>query len=465
VTQATWLKHPERSDIFAPEPSTRLAQAQSGQTSSTWSFFDDPFGDDAQPPPAASAQQPQAELMLPPPGEREVDPALPPGESQPMNELRNAFDELEAPAPRESQAPAPRESEAPPRESEAAPEPAPTRSTPKSTQSQDTLPDAPPAKESTLPKLGEPSLEDLLRDNRPDNPQRSEKTDDSLQDRSMDPSVDDPFDNPFERRDRADRLDRDRLNSDAAGDAEDRAEGMGRYSEDADFRRTTKLSCEDFRKRLAELTIDQVSLDISPPYRPDEFDESRYGKLKADFDENQVIREWRSLDGSKLASGRLRDLAYEKAVIETEFGTTEELPINRLSEADIAYITENWGLPQECLIEQVAYTPRNWTPATMTWKASNLCHHPLYFEDVNLERYGHTRGPLLEPIVQTAHFFGSVIVLPYKMGVHPPNECQYALGYYRPGNCAPWICPPVPLSARGAIAQAATMTGLFWLIP
>jgi hypothetical protein len=117
------------------------------------------------------------------------------------------------------------------------------------------------------------------------------------------------------------------------------------------------------------------------------------------------------------------------------------------------------------LIEQVDFTPRNWACTTMTWKASNLCHTPLYFEDVNLERYGHTHGPFAEPFVQTAHFFGGILVLPYKMGVHTPGECQYALGYYRPGNCAPWITPAVPLSARGAIAQAATMTGLFWLIP
>ncbi len=54
----------------------------------------------------------------------------------------------------------------------------------------------------------------------------------------------------------------------------------------------------------------------------------------------------------------------------------------------------------------------------MTWKASNLCHSPLYFEDVNLERYGHTHGPLLEPLVQSAHFFANIAVLPYKMGVH-----------------------------------------------
>ncbi len=256
----------------------------------------------------------------------------------------------------------------------------------------------------------------------------------------------------------------DRMNQDRRRESDYRDESP-RYGGGTDFLDPNEFTCEDFRKRIAEQTIDKVSLDVSPPFRPDEFNMQRYKQLKEDFDEKQVIRRWVNRDGRELAEGRLKDLAYEKAVIETEQGTIRRLPINQLSEGDIAYITENWGLPRECLIEQVAYAPRSWTPMKMTWTASNLCHNPLYFEDVNLERYGHTRGPLLEPLVQSAHFFGNIAVLPYKMGVHTPHECQYALGYYRPGNCAPWIKPPVPISARGALAQAATMTGLFWLIP
>ncbi|MEM6690287.1 MAG: hypothetical protein AAF664_12710 [Planctomycetota bacterium] len=225
------------------------------------------------------------------------------------------------------------------------------------------------------------------------------------------------------------------------------------------------ISCEDFRRRITESTIDQISLDISPPYRPDEIDVARYEKLKAKFDAAQEDRQWRNVDGTPLARGRLQDLAYENAVIETEFGTTKQLPINQLSEADLAYISDNWGLPQTCLLEQVAYQPRAWQCMAMTWKASNLCHKPLYFEDVNLERYGHTRGPILEPLYQSAHFFANIAVLPYKMGVHSPCECQYALGYYRPGSCAPWIKPAIPISAKGAINQALSISGYFWYIP
>jgi hypothetical protein len=94
-----------------------------------------------------------------------------------------------------------------------------------------------------------------------------------------------------------------------------------------------------------------------------------------------------------------------------------------------------------------------------------LCHKPLYFEEVGLERYGHTMGPFLEPVHSGAHFFLNVAFLPYKMGINPPHECQYALGYYRPGNCAPWLVPPVPISLRGALLEGAAAVGLVYLFP
>jgi hypothetical protein len=51
------------------------------------------------------------------------------------------------------------------------------------------------------------------------------------------------------------------------------------------------------------------------------------------------------------------------------------------------------------------------------------------------------------------------------MGMHPPGECQYALGYYRPGSCAPWMIPPIPLSWEGAKWEIATALGMSYLIP
>ena len=121
--------------------------------------------------------------------------------------------------------------------------------------------------------------------------------------------------------------------------------------------------------------------------------------------------------------------------------------------------------PCECRLEGETYQPRRFATTTFTWMAAGHCHKPLYFEHWNLERYGHSYGPLADPWISAAHFFVTLPVLPYKMGVELPWECVYPLGYYRPGNCAPWTVPAVPISPRGFAVEAATITGLVFLLP
>ncbi len=112
----------------------------------------------------------------------------------------------------------------------------------------------------------------------------------------------------------------------------------------------------------------------------------------------------------------------------------------------------------------MTFEPRHWPQITYTWKATALCHKPLYFEERALERYGHTVGHF-QPFVSGASFFGTLPILPYKMGMHSPWECMYALGYYQPNSCAPWIIPPVPLNVRGALLEAGAWVGGVYLIP
>ena len=121
--------------------------------------------------------------------------------------------------------------------------------------------------------------------------------------------------------------------------------------------------------------------------------------------------------------------------------------------------------PCECRLEGQSFEPRRFVTTTFTWKAAGYCHKPLYFEDWALERYGHSHGGLVDPFVSAAHFFVTLPVLPYKMGVELPWECVYPLGYYRPGSCAPWTVPAVPISIRGFAVEAATVTGLVFLLP
>lgn len=98
------------------------------------------------------------------------------------------------------------------------------------------------------------------------------------------------------------------------------------------------------------------------------------------------------------------------------------------------------------------------------WQASGYCHGPLYFEEVNLERYGYSLG-VLQPAVSGAHFFGTLPILPYKMAVDRPGTCIYTLGHARPGSYTPFQIHRPPLRWDAALVEGAAVTGLIFLIP
>ncbi len=102
---------------------------------------------------------------------------------------------------------------------------------------------------------------------------------------------------------------------------------------------------------------------------------------------------------------------------------------------------------------------RDWYPMVAMWEAPALYHRPLYFEEVNLERYGHTHKHL-QPVFSAAHFFGNTLALPYKMGAYPPCERIYTLGHYRPGDCNPHDIHTTPFTWKGVIYTGAVYSGV-----
>ncbi len=134
---------------------------------------------------------------------------------------------------------------------------------------------------------------------------------------------------------------------------------------------------------------------------------------------------------------------------------------------DVPYkIVPKPGLfPERCPLPDEDYVRKAPTPIEFTWKASSLCYKPLYFEDVQLERHGHYCHPLLVPFTARARFWLTIPILPYLMGVYPPNECIYDLGHYRPGDCAPNMLNPIPISLRGGLIQAGAVVGAAAIIP
>ncbi len=121
-------------------------------------------------------------------------------------------------------------------------------------------------------------------------------------------------------------------------------------------------------------------------------------------------------------------------------------------------------LPPEMAID-VTCAGRGWPYCMYRWEASGLCRESLYFEEVNLERYGYSRFPIAQPAVSAGRFFATAATLPYQMAAQPSREINYTLGYYRPGSCAPYQIHRPPLKPTAATVEAGVIAGLIFAIP
>ena len=237
-------------------------------------------------------------------------------------------------------------------------------------------------------------------------------------------------------------------------------------------------SLEKERQRREEETEDEIeSMEETPAEELVDEGTSR------DQDESTQVREGSGSDftfelkvpepeSNTKRPSQFRDNRLETdRSIEDQRNCQEELAAakaDRVSSVDLNIRVEGIpgeDYPYECAFGDEPATPRSWPEITYNWKASALCHKPLYFEQNQLERYGHSWGPYLQPIMSGAHFFTSIPILPYKMGIETPNECIYALGHYRPGDCAPYMIEPVPFTWRAAFYQGAFVTGTAFAIP
>lgn len=89
------------------------------------------------------------------------------------------------------------------------------------------------------------------------------------------------------------------------------------------------------------------------------------------------------------------------------------------------------------------------------WSSPHFYHRALYFEQVNLERYGIGAPRYLQPFYSAAHFYGSIGILPYKTLVEHPNERSFTLGHQRPGDY-------VAYQRRAFLGTAPAANALHW---
>lgn len=119
---------------------------------------------------------------------------------------------------------------------------------------------------------------------------------------------------------------------------------------------------------------------------------------------------------------------------------------------------------------EASMTPARFAPRLVSWAAPAVYTNPLYFEQPNVERYGHyaavcENDNATQSAVSAAHFFVSIPALPYKIGAACPSECNYVLGSYRPGSCNPHQLLRPEWSLRGLLFEGMTATGLVFLLP
>ena len=255
-----------------------------------------------------------------------------------------------------------------------------------------------------------------------------------------------------------------RIQRDMEADPEDTRIREFREFSDRDCDEVTG-ACQQDLELLTARSNTGISTDITPSIKPREFDMSKVDSVREERLAHAPSRTWRDRQGNVLAEGKLHDYRNEQVYIKTLNGSLQSFEPRTFSDEDWCFVTAWWELPPECRFGDEPYQLRDFRLTTFTWTAAATCHKPLYFEEVQLERYGHSAGPLVQPILSGAHFFGNVAMLPYKMGLNPPNECQYSLGYYRPGDCAPWLLHGFPISTRGLKWQGLAMGAAIVLLP
>ena len=99
------------------------------------------------------------------------------------------------------------------------------------------------------------------------------------------------------------------------------------------------------------------------------------------------------------------------------------------------------------------------------WRAPEICHNPLYFEETMLERNGHVRFGCFQGMASGARFFTTLTLMPYLKTLRPKHSCVYNLGHWRPGTCAPKLRNRLPYDRNAALVQTSAAAAFFWATP
>ena len=221
------------------------------------------------------------------------------------------------------------------------------------------------------------------------------------------------------------------------------------------------------------------SMASYPPAKPASQVETTFERLRIDL---AALMQMPDEDWSWDPIERLATRWKEPIAVALKNGAEEIAPAEPVAEGPsvtmAANLTANISLPPGKLptdkgAQLAASRPERidarmadmWSMTNHHWSATCLCHRPLYFEEVNLERYGYTPSYTFQPLISAGRFLVTIPALPYKMLVERPKQCIYTLGHYRPGSCAPRCVNRPPLKLGAGAFEASVLVGLVFLIP
>jgi hypothetical protein len=151
----------------------------------------------------------------------------------------------------------------------------------------------------------------------------------------------------------------------------------------------------------------------------------------------------------------------------SEIGTRITPPTEVEREGEQPYLPEDRATEYFSQFEPYFYRSEGYRP----WDAyaamritQAFCHRPLYFEEINVERFGRSAG-ILQPAVSAARFFATVPTLPYRMAIDHPAVCQVDPSPYPPGAPAPRHRQAPPFRIRAALVQAVAVVGIIAIFP
>jgi hypothetical protein len=93
-----------------------------------------------------------------------------------------------------------------------------------------------------------------------------------------------------------------------------------------------------------------------------------------------------------------------------------------------------------------------------------VCHGRLLFEQPNFERQGWNLG-ILTPVCNLGIYYYDLALLPYHAWTRPVQRMDCSAGKCLPGDPTPLYLYHEEFSVSGLAAQAAVVTGLFFLFP